>query len=94
VGECLVLVVENVQACLERGQPLVEVCGVEVAGLEGVLIAVDRAFGAGDLLGERGALFGERGAVGVIARGRLLDGVTDEPAVSVDAGELREDRGL
>ncbi|HEX4114735.1 MAG TPA: hypothetical protein VHY18_02560 [Solirubrobacteraceae bacterium] len=85
---------ESVQACLERGQPLVEVRGVKVAGLEGVLVAVNRSFGAGDLLGERCALFGERGAVGVIARGGLLDRVTDEPTVSVDASELGEDRGL
>jgi hypothetical protein len=88
------LVVERVKACFERAQPLVEVRGVEVAGLERVLVAVDRAFGPADLLGERGALFCEGGAVGVIARGGLLDGVADEPAVAVDAGELCEDRGL
>jgi hypothetical protein len=37
VGEYLVLVMESVQTCLEGGQPLVEVCGVEVAALERVL---------------------------------------------------------
>jgi hypothetical protein len=90
----LVLVVESVQACLERGQALVEVRWVEVARLECVLVAVDRAFGAGCLLCERRALFDERGAVGVVTRGGLLDGVADKPTVSVDASELGEDRGL
>jgi hypothetical protein len=93
VGERLVLVVESVEACPEGGHALIEVRGVEVAGLESVLVAVDRAFRSGDLLGEQSA-FGGGGAVGVIARGGLLDGVTDEPAAAVDAGELCEDRVL
>jgi hypothetical protein len=93
-GECLVLAAQAVQACVEAGQALGESCGVEIAVLEGVLVAIDRAFRASYLLGKRCALFGERLAVGLIARGGLRDGVADEAAVSVEAGELVEDRGL
>jgi hypothetical protein len=58
------------------------------------LVALDRVFGAGDLFGERRALFGERVAISLIARGCLLDGVANEAAVSVEPCELVEDRGL
>jgi hypothetical protein len=43
---------------------LLKACGVEVAVLEGILVALDRALGTGDLLGERGTLFGECDTVG------------------------------
>jgi hypothetical protein len=58
------------------------------------LVTLDRAFGAADLLGERRALFSERVAISLIARGGLCDGVSDEASVSVEAGELIEYRGL
>ncbi|HTC60045.1 MAG TPA: hypothetical protein VK691_08000 [Solirubrobacteraceae bacterium] len=73
---------------------MLEACGVEVAVLECVVVALDRALGAGDLLGERGALFCERRPVGFIAGGGLLDCVADYAAVAVEAGELVEDCGL
>jgi hypothetical protein len=71
-----------------------EVRRIEVADLERVLVALDCSFGTGDLLSKRGTLFGQRSAVGLLARGGLLDRVTDEAAVAVDPGELGEDRGL
>jgi hypothetical protein len=58
------------------------------------LVALDRVFNAGDLFGERRALFCKRVAVGVVARGGLCDGVADEASVAVEAGELGEDGGL
>jgi hypothetical protein len=73
---------------------LLEACGVEVAVLEGVLVALNGALGSGDLLGERGTLFGECRAVCVVARCGFLDRVADEASVSVEPGELVEDRGL
>ncbi|HEX3520395.1 MAG TPA: hypothetical protein VHT29_15300 [Solirubrobacteraceae bacterium] len=93
-GECFVLLLEGFEACVEGGDALLEACGVEVAVLEGVLVALDRAFGAADLLGKRAALFTDSGAVCVAAGGGLLDSVSDEPAVAVDRRELRKDRGL
>jgi hypothetical protein len=50
--ECLVLGLEGVQARVEGRDALLEARGVQGAVLEGVLVALDRAFGAGDLLGE------------------------------------------
>lgn len=46
-GECLIPVVQYIQACSERGYALAEVGRVEVARLEGVLVALDRSFGPG-----------------------------------------------
>ncbi|HWY19513.1 MAG TPA: hypothetical protein VNY27_12495 [Solirubrobacteraceae bacterium] len=58
------------------------------------MVALDRALCAGDLLGERGALFGERRPVSFAAGGGLLDRIADHAAVAVEAGELVQDRGL
>ncbi len=67
---------------------------VEAAVLEGVLVALDRVLAPGDLLGKRCAPFAELRAVGFVADGGLRDCVADESSVSVEPGELVEDRGL
>lgn len=62
---------ERVESRIQGGQTLLEAGGVEVAVLEGVLVALDRVLGSGDLLGERSALFRECGPVGLVALGGL-----------------------
>jgi hypothetical protein len=53
--------------------------GVEVTGLEDVLVAVDRAFCAVDLFGERRLLVCECGSVGVVSCRGLLGSVAVNP---------------
>jgi hypothetical protein len=59
--------------------------------LEGLEVALGRAFDAGNLRGDRVAAFIECGSLAL----RLLlsggEGVVDEGAVAVDAGELTQD---
>jgi hypothetical protein len=76
---------------VSRADRLLEACRVEVAVLEGVVVALDCALDAGDLLGKRGALFGERRAVAFFLGGRVLDCLADEVPVAVEVGELGED---
>jgi hypothetical protein len=60
LGELGVLLAEGVEARLEGGHALLEAGRLEVAGFEGGVVAVEPAFGAARLVGERAALFVER----------------------------------
>ncbi|HET7572667.1 MAG TPA: hypothetical protein VFJ77_08360 [Gaiellaceae bacterium] len=82
---------ERVELRLEVGEPGLESAGFEVAVLEGLVVAVEGALAAADLLGDGPLLFLDRGPVcGLLAVGPL-EGLRDEVAVAVEAGELVED---
>jgi hypothetical protein len=88
--ECLVLTAQSIQAHVESPESFVEARRVEVARLEGLLVALDRSLGAADLLGERSTPFFKGAVVAVPTGGGLFDGLAYEAAVAVDLGELRE----
>jgi hypothetical protein len=94
VGEVGVLLAEGVEARLERGHARFEAGGVEVAGFEGAVVAVECAFGAVGLVGKGAALFYER-RLGLLCfrRGRMQR-FADEGAVAVERGELVDNGGL
>jgi len=85
---------EVVEAGVQARYALFAALGGEPALLEGLEVALGRAFNAGDLDGDRAALLIERWSLAL----RLLlggaEGVVDERAVAVDAGELAQDGGL
>ena len=60
----MLLLVERVELRLEVGEPGLELAGLEVAALEGLVVAVERALAAADLLGDRALLLLDRGPVG------------------------------
>lgn len=76
---------------MKRVHAALEALGVEVAVLERVEVAVDRALGALDLGGDGRAAIFECRPLALLALGRLLDRLADEVTVSVDAGELLDD---
>ena len=85
---------EVVEAGVQAGEALFAALGGESALLEGLEVALGRAFDTGDLGGDRPTLLIERWSLAL----RLLlggtEGVVDERAVAVDAGELAQDGGL
>ena len=88
------LVAQHVQLPLERVHAPLEALGVEVAVLEGVEVAVDRALRALDLGGDGSAAVFECRPLVILSSRRLLDRGADEVAVAVDVGELSDDRVL
>ena len=94
VGELGLLGAEVVEAGVQARDALFAALRGEPALLEGLEVALGRAFGTGDLGGDRVALLIERWLLAL----RLLlggaEGVVDERAVAVDAGELVQDSGL
>jgi hypothetical protein len=82
------------QAAVERGHAVGESFGAEAAGLERLLVAVQRALGLLELPGERGAPLDQGGPVVVGLGGGMLDRLADEGAVTMEAGDLRKDGGL
>ena len=52
-----VLVAQRLEPRLELGEPGLQPAGVEVAVLESLVVAVERAVAAADLLGDRMSLF-------------------------------------
>ncbi|HVN62425.1 MAG TPA: hypothetical protein VMT59_14290 [Gaiellaceae bacterium] len=79
---------------MEVGEPGLELAGFEVAGLEGLVVAVERAFAAADLLDHAAEVLLERGPVCLLLVVGALECVCDQVAVLVEAGELVEDGGF
>jgi hypothetical protein len=94
VGELGLLGAEVVEGGVQARDALFAALGGEPALLEGLEVALGRAFDAGNLRGDCVAAFIERGS---LALRLLLSGgecVVYERAVAVDAGELVKDGGL
>jgi hypothetical protein len=91
VGELGLLGSEVVEAGAQARDALFAALGGEPALLE---VTLGRAFGAGDLGGDRLATFIERGSPALCLLLGGAEGVVDEWAVAVDAGELMQDGGL
>src|SRR5579883_3171395 len=67
---------------------VLELAGFEVAVLERLVVAVEGALGAADLLGDRALLRLDRGPIRRLLTVGPLERVGDQVAVAVEAGEL------
>lgn len=94
VSELGWLGVEVIEAGVQVRHALLAALGGEPALLEGLEVALGRAFDACDLGVDRAAAFIEHGALFLHLLLGSAEGVVDERAVAVYAGELAQDGGL
>jgi hypothetical protein len=94
VGELGLLGLEVFESRVQVRDALFAALGGEPALLEGLEVALSRAFDADYLRGDRVAAFIERGSLALCLLLSGGEGVVDERAVAVDAGELAKDGGL
>lgn len=90
LGEFGILPAEGVEARFEGGHARLEATAVEIAILECLVVPVEGALGAADLLGERVSAFFQGGSRGLLTGGSLVDRSADERSVAVERGELLE----
>ncbi|MGD0712771.1 MAG: hypothetical protein ABSB24_01115 [Gaiellaceae bacterium] len=91
-SERLLLLAQRVELRLEPGETSLELAGFEISCLERLVVAVERTLATANLLNDGAALFFECGSVGALPGVGAVEGVGDQVAVAIQAGELVEER--